>query len=112
MVADGQPDNSDMKRTTESRPDSETGLGHEGVYVYTPVSSPVPNASKPVRILLSESASKALLEVGECFVIAGKSSLPDQPGRIALHFVPIPKEQADAACHVAMGTHRAVKKTT
>jgi hypothetical protein len=63
-----------------------------------------------VKILLSQAASDALLAVGECFVIGGKSSHPDQPGRIALHFVPVPKSQADAACNVALGTHRAVKK--
>ena len=63
-----------------------------------------------VRILLSEAASNALLEPGECFMIAGRGSVPHADGtRVVLHLVPIPKDQADAACRVAMGTHRAVK---
>ena len=65
--------------------------------------------SEPVRILLSEAASDALLAAGECFMIAGKSSHPEQPGRIVLHLLPIPKALADAACLVAMGQARAVK---
>ena len=64
---------------------------------------------QPVRILLGEKASKALLESGECFMIGGKTSHPELPGRIVIHLVPIPKEQADAACLVALGTHRAVR---
>lgn len=65
--------------------------------------------SDPVRILLSQAASEALLAAGECFMIAGKSSHPEQPGRIVLHLVPIDKARADAACLVAMGQARAVK---
>ncbi len=61
------------------------------------------------RILLSESASRHLLEAGECFVIAGKSSHPEHPGRLVLHLLSIPKKQADAACLVAMGQARATK---
>jgi hypothetical protein len=68
------------------------------------------SAPASIRILLSEAASKALLAAGECFIIGGKSSLPEQPGRIVLHLVAIPKEQADAACRVALGTHRATRK--
>jgi hypothetical protein len=64
----------------------------------------------PVKILLSQAASDALLAVGECFVIGGKSSHPDEPGRIALHFVPVDKKLADALCGVLLGTHKVVKK--
>lgn len=65
--------------------------------------------SEPTRILLSEAASKHLLKAGECFMIAGKSSHPEQPGRIVLHLVPIDKPLADAACLVAMGQARATR---
>ena len=72
---------------------------------------PKPTAETPqsVRILLSETASKTLLEAGECFMIAGKTSHPEQPGRIVIHLVPVPKDLADKACGVVMGTHRAAK---
>ena len=49
------------------------------------------------------------MDAGECFAIVGKGSYPDAPGRMVLCLLPIPKEQADAACRVALGTHRAVR---
>jgi hypothetical protein len=58
------------------------------------------------RILLSESASKHLLEAGECWMIAGRSSHPEIAGRIVLHLVAIPKAQADAACEIALGLRK------
>lgn len=64
---------------------------------------------EPVRILLSETSSRYLLEVGECFIVGGKSSHPEIPGRIVLHLLPIPMKQAADACLVAMGQARAVK---
>jgi hypothetical protein len=57
-------------------------------------------------ILLSEAASRHLLEAGECFAICGKSSHPEIAGRIVLHLVGIPKAQADAACEIAMGIRK------
>jgi len=65
--------------------------------------------SDHLKIMLSEQASAALLSAGECFAIAGKSSHPEIAGRVVLHLLTIPKSQADAACGVALGTHRAVK---
>ena len=62
------------------------------------------------RVLLSESASKHLLEAGDCWMIAGRSSHPEIAGRIVLHLVSIPKAQADAACEVALGTRKAGKR--
>jgi hypothetical protein len=61
------------------------------------------------KILLSEEASKHLLEAGEAWVIAGKSSHPEHPGRVVLHLLPLDMKTATAACNVALGTHRAVK---
>jgi hypothetical protein len=58
------------------------------------------------KILLSESASKHLIEAGECWMIAGKSSHPEIAGRIVLHLVSIPKAQADAACEIALGLRK------
>lgn len=63
-----------------------------------------------IRILLSEQASATLLAAGECFAIAGKSSHPEQPGRVVIHLVPVAKALADGACGVILGTHRAVRK--
>ena len=57
------------------------------------------------RILLSETASRHLLEAGECWMIAGKSS--EQPGRVVLHLVPVEKGLADKLCEIAMGTRKA-----
>ncbi len=62
------------------------------------------------RILLSEAASKHLLEAGECWMIAGKSSHPEIAGRIVLHLLAIPKAQADAACEVALGLRKPGKR--
>lgn len=63
-----------------------------------------------VKILLSEAASAALLAAGDCFMIAGRGSYPEADGkRVVIHCLPVPKTLADAACRVAMGTHRAVK---
>ena len=61
------------------------------------------------RVLLSESASKHLLEAGDCWMIAGKSSHPEIPGRVVIHLLPLDMKTATAACNVALGTHRAVK---
>ena len=67
---------------------------------------------QPVRIILGETASKALMEAGDCFLIVAKGSYPESPGRMVIHCQPIPKDQADAACRVAMGTHRAVRRNS
>lgn len=65
--------------------------------------------SEPVRIILGETATKALLDAGDCFLIVGKGSWPDAPGRMVIYCQSIPKAQADGACLVAMGKARAVK---
>lgn len=62
------------------------------------------------RILLSQAASDHLSATGEsAFVVIGKASLPDDPGRWVIHCVPLDMKTATAACNVALGTHRAVK---
>lgn len=65
-----------------------------------------------VRILLGEAASKALLEVGEAFAIVGRTSYPDQPGRLAIFCQPCPMATATAACQILAGTHRAQRIKT
>ena len=62
------------------------------------------------RILLSEEASKHLIEAGECWMIAGRSSHPEIAGRIVLHLLAIPKAQADAACEIALGLRKPGKR--
>jgi len=66
--------------------------------------------AEPVRILLSEAASAALLAVGDAFAIAGRASYPEADGkRVVIHLLPVPKPLADQACGVILGTHRAAK---
>lgn len=66
---------------------------------------------KPVRLLLGRAASEALTSTGEkAFVLIGKASYPDEPGRWAIHIVPCEIETANAASRVALGTHKATKK--
>lgn len=104
-----------MTPETPETPESISGppghySGNSGRYIIPELlESPIAGEASPLRILLSETASKTLLDAGECFMIAGKTSYPEQPGRIVIHLVPIPKAQADAACGVAMGTHKATK---
>lgn len=63
-----------------------------------------------VRILLGESESAALTAAGESvFMVIGRASHPTDPCRWVLHAVPVPMATANAACNVALGTHRAVK---
>jgi len=62
-----------------------------------------------VRILLSQAASDALLAAGDVFVVAGRASHPDDPSRVALHFMPVTMELAVDACRVALGELRASK---
>jgi hypothetical protein len=58
------------------------------------------------RILLSEAASRHLLEAGECWMIAGKSSHPEIAGSIVLHLLPLEKQLADQLCEIALGQRR------
>lgn len=60
------------------------------------------------KILLSEAASRHLLEAGECWMIAGKSS--EQPGRVVIHMMPLEKGLADKLCEIAMGTRKPGKR--
>ena len=95
----GHPGNKESRKSSIS---IDTGLW----------TSPESRPPKPVRILLGETASKALLAAGECFIIGGKSSLPDPAGRVTLHLCPIDKDTADKICGVLMGTHRISKIKT
>lgn len=68
-----------------------------------------PSTPDHVRIALSEQASQALRDAGDAFLIIGRGTHDEHPGRMVIHCLPIPKTQADAACRVAMGEARAVK---
>lgn len=59
------------------------------------------------RILLSEASSRHLVAQGEAFAIVGRSSFPDQPGRMAIFCQAVPLATATAACQILAGTHRA-----
>ena len=66
-----------------------------------------------VKIALSQASTDALTALGRhCLVIAAKadSTAPESlQGRMILYCLPITRELADDAYHVALGTHRAVK---
>lgn len=64
--------------------------------------------SGDLRIALSKAASKALSDCGDAFLIIGRGTHEHAPGRMVIHVVAVPKEQADAACRVAMGEARAI----
>jgi hypothetical protein len=59
-----------------------------------------------IRILLNEADSAHLLQSGECWMIAGRSSHPEIPGRIVLHLLPLEKQLADQLCEIALGQRR------
>jgi hypothetical protein len=64
----------------------------------------------PVRILLSEAASRHLSTTGEnAFVLVGHATYPDDPKRWILYLLPTTVEAANAGTAVARGTHRAAK---
>jgi len=66
-------------------------------------------ATPVIKIILSERSTAALLACGECFQIVGRSSYPDQPGRMVIFCQPCPMELATAACQILDGTHKAVR---
>ena len=66
-------------------------------------------SDSPTRILLSEHASQALLDVGTCFIVAGRATHPDDGSRIALHFIPCDLALANMAAAVARGEMKATK---
>jgi hypothetical protein len=65
---------------------------------------------KPIRILLSEAASKHLEGTGEtCFRIIAADMSNEHPGRFVIHLAPCSLGVARQAEGVLLGTHRAVK---
>jgi hypothetical protein len=63
-----------------------------------------------VRLLLSVGASRVLEESGEdVFMIVSKASYPAIPDRWCILLKPCPKEHADMACGVLLGTHKATR---
>lgn len=73
--------------------------------------------SEPIKILLSEQASRHLDATGErAFIVASRAMRgteePETMGRWALHLVPCSIPQADAACRVARGLSKESKPRT
>lgn len=65
-----------------------------------------------VRLLLSAAASEVLSATGaECFTVICRATRndPDEAGRFVVHLAPVSMPTAKAACHVLLGTHRAVR---
>ena len=75
----------------------------------SPFKAPFEVIPGQTRILLSEAASKHLLERGEAFAIVSRAWHPDQPGRMVIHLAPVPLKVAQAAASVLVGTSRAVR---
>ena len=76
------------------------------------IAAPAPpekvQTEKPLRILLSEAASKHLTATGErCFIVASRAMRgteePDTAGRWAIWLTPCTIEQGNAAVRVATG---------
>lgn len=68
---------------------------------------------KPVRILLSEAASRHLEGTGRRFFsICGMEPSADNLGRFVIYLTPWPDQLAAEARSVLLGTHRAVKIET
>lgn len=67
---------------------------------------------KPLRLVLSAEQTAAILESGIRFAIIHPGSWPENPGRWVVDLFEVSVATANAAAGVAMGTHRAVKKTT
>ena len=63
------------------------------------------------KILLSESASKHLLEAGSFFAVIGRGSYPEHDGtRLVIHVLPCDYQTAAAAVEVATGQRKAGKR--
>lgn len=67
--------------------------------------------SDHLRILLSESDSKHLLEAGSFFAVIGRGSYPEHDGtRLVIHVLPCDYQTAAAAVEVAQGLRKAGKR--
>jgi hypothetical protein len=65
------------------------------------------------RILLSEEASKHLLEAGSFFAVIGRGSYPEHDGtRLVIHVLPCDYQTAAAAVEVAQGIRKPGKRIT
>ena len=66
----------------------------------------------PLRLVLTEEQSAAIRESGIRFAVMGPGSYPGATGRSVLYLFECAQETAQAACGVALGTHRAAKIRT
>ena len=96
--------NSSMSLDTGILESPKTGVGKAGSFpvIETGRVAP-PTAPGIIGILLSEQASRRLLQSGECFTIAARASHPAEPGRIALYLVPCSPALARDASDVLLG---------
>lgn len=70
------------------------------------------SAPHPFRLILTAEQSAAIRESGIGFVVGSPCSMRVVTAPATLLLFECTKETGDAACGVAMGTHRAVKKPT
>ena len=96
-----------MSPESPESPETVSGLGREqesgksGISIDTGLRTSPEN--RPVRILLGETASKALLDAGTNFIVAARQTYPDDPSRVVLHLVATTFERGNDAVRVAMG---------
>jgi len=81
--------------------------------VRTPQARPLepdpPTAPGVIGILLSERASRRLLEAGEYFLLAARPIYPAERNRVAIYLCPCDLKTAQDASNVAMGKARSVR---
>lgn len=62
-----------------------------------------------IEIILEPGQTSPFAGLGEVFAIVGKGAYPNHVGKLVLYAIPLDKSVADAACWVALGSHRAVR---
>ena len=64
------------------------------------------------RLVLTEDQSAHIRAGGSLFLVVSPGSYPETTGRMVLTLIPCTRDTAAAACEVALGKSRAVKKST
>ena len=100
-----------MSGTNDKCPAPETGQGHSPPYIKGGVSRSVSTELEHRTILLSEAASKHLLEAGSFFAVIQRGSHPTHDGnRMVIHCLPCDYATAAAAVEVAQGIRKPGKR--
>lgn len=93
---------------------SKSGMSIDTGLLNSPC-QPKPDPLRRPEVLtldLTTEQAQQFAELGECFAIVGRGSYPGHVGKLCLFALPVPKAVADAACAVAVGTHKATRIRT